>query len=129
MNEHKFTEADFTEDELMLLKMAFSLADNVVNTFRTDNYDVYLSNTLYYLEEKLGISNIVQILTKLVMEFIDMNSVRRDFDIDKEIEKFRQYDVYDEEDLESRKNEWMATGLDSKASELLALASYWNQQL
>ena len=56
-----------------------------------------------------------------------MDGVQRDFDIDKEIEKFRQYDIYDEEDLESRKNEWMMTGLDSKASELLALASYWDQ--
>ena len=59
MNEHKFKKEDFTDDELMLLKMAFSLADNVVNTFRMDNYDVYLSNTLYHLEEKLGIGDIV----------------------------------------------------------------------
>jgi hypothetical protein len=51
----EFTEEDFTEDELMLLKMAFSLADNVVQTLRTDNYDVYLTNTLCDLKHKLGV--------------------------------------------------------------------------
>ena len=62
MIEHKFTEEDFTEDELMLLKMAFSLADNVIHTLRTDNYDVYLTNALYDLKHKLGIYDILQIL-------------------------------------------------------------------
>ena len=55
----EFEEEDFTEDELMLLKMAFGLADNVVQTLRTDNYDVYLSNTLCDLEHKLGIYKLV----------------------------------------------------------------------
>lgn len=59
MIEHKLKKEDFTEDELMLLKMAFSLVDNVVDTFRTDNYDVYLSNTLYDLKNKLGIYELV----------------------------------------------------------------------
>lgn len=51
----EFTEEDFTEDELMLLKMAFSLADSAVDTLRTDNYDVYLTNTLCDLKFKLGV--------------------------------------------------------------------------
>lgn len=59
MNERKFTEEDFTEDELFLLKMAFSLTDNVVETLRTDNYDVHLNNVLYNLKNKLGIYELV----------------------------------------------------------------------
>ena len=50
---------DFTEDELKLLKMAFKLINDVVEMQRVDNYDVYWGNTLYYLEEKLGIWDIL----------------------------------------------------------------------
>ena len=59
MNEHKWQEEDFTEDELLLLRMAFRLVDDVVEIQRYDNYDVYLSNELYHLKKKLGIYNIV----------------------------------------------------------------------
>ena len=59
MNEHKWQEEDFTEDELLLLRMAFRLVDDVVEIQRYDNSDVYLSNELYHLKEKLGIYDIV----------------------------------------------------------------------
>ena len=55
-----FKEEDFTEDELMLLRMAFKLVSTVVETHRTDNYDVHLSNELFSLEEKLGIYDLVK---------------------------------------------------------------------
>lgn len=54
-----FKEEDFTEDELMLLKMAFNLVDTVVETQRTGNSDVHLVNELYTLKEKLGVSRLV----------------------------------------------------------------------
>jgi hypothetical protein len=54
-----FTEANFTSDQLMLLKMAFKLADDVVEIQRKDNYDVDLCNALYHLKERLGIGDIV----------------------------------------------------------------------
>ena len=59
MNEHKWTKEDFTEEEFMLLKMAFRLIDDVVEIQRYDNYDVYLSNELYSLKNKLGIYELV----------------------------------------------------------------------
>lgn len=55
----KFTETDFTEDELMLLKMAFKLVDDVVEMQRCDNYDTYMCNELFHLKVKLGIDDIV----------------------------------------------------------------------
>lgn len=59
MEERKFNKEDFTEDELMLLRMAFNLVDTVVETQRTSNYDVYLTNELYSLKEKLGIGDLI----------------------------------------------------------------------
>lgn len=59
MEERKFDKEDFTEDELMLLRMAFNLVDTVVETQRTSNYDVYLTNELYSLKEKLGIGDLM----------------------------------------------------------------------
>lgn len=59
MDKQKWTKEDFTEDELMLLKMAFRLIDDVVEIQRYDNYDVYLSNELYSLKNKLGIYELV----------------------------------------------------------------------
>lgn len=59
MYKGKFTEEDFTVDELMLLKMAFKLVDDVIEIQREGNYDVYLSNELYSLTEKLGIDDLV----------------------------------------------------------------------
>ena len=59
MYKSKFTEEDFTVEELMLLKMAFKLVDDVIEIQREGNYDVYLSNELYSLIEKLGIDDLV----------------------------------------------------------------------
>lgn len=59
MEERKFKEEYFSEDELMLLKMAFRLVDTVVETQRTSNYDVNLCNELYSLKEKLGLDGVV----------------------------------------------------------------------
>lgn len=59
MSEQKWIKEDFTENELMLLKMAFRLVDDVVEIQRYDNYDVYLSNELYSLKNKLGIYDLV----------------------------------------------------------------------
>lgn len=59
MYKGKFTEEDFTVDELMLLKMAFNLVYTVVETQKEDNYDVCLSNELFNLTLKLGIDDLV----------------------------------------------------------------------
>lgn len=59
MNEYKWKEEDFTEEELMLLRMAFKLVDDVVEIQRCDNYDVYMCNVLFHLKEKLGIDDLV----------------------------------------------------------------------
>lgn len=59
MYKGKFTEEDFTVDELMLLKMAFNLVDTVVETQKEDNYDVCLSNELFNLTLKLGIDDLI----------------------------------------------------------------------
>lgn len=58
-NMRKFTESDFTEDQLMLLKMAFALAETVVETPINGYRDVDLCNELFYLKEKLGIDDII----------------------------------------------------------------------
>ena len=55
----KFKEEEFTEDELMLLRLAFKLVDDVVEMQRTSNSDVYLCNELYNLTQKLGISELI----------------------------------------------------------------------
>lgn len=54
-----FTAEDFTEDELMLLRMAFKLVYDVVEIQRYDRYDVHLPNELYNLKEKLGIYDLI----------------------------------------------------------------------
>lgn len=54
-----FSEDDFTEDELMLLRLAFGLVDVAVESARRDNYDVDRSNALYDLKHKLGVYEIV----------------------------------------------------------------------
>lgn len=56
---YKFKEEDFTEDQLMLLKMGFKLLDTIVEEERCGNSDVYLRTELFYLKEKLGIDDIV----------------------------------------------------------------------
>ena len=60
MPEKTFKAEDFTEEELLLLKMAFALADTVVESQRQGNYDTHMSNCLYSLKEKLGIGEIVE---------------------------------------------------------------------
>lgn len=50
---------EFTEDEIHMLKWIFASANAIVQSRRTDNYDTTESNTLFYLIEKLGISDIV----------------------------------------------------------------------
>ena len=59
MYKGKFSEEDFTVDELMLLKMAFNLVDTVVETQKEDNYDTCLSNELFNLTLKLGIDDLI----------------------------------------------------------------------
>lgn len=51
---------EFTEDELKLLKLIFNVADTIVESQREDNYDVYNSNLLYSIKEKLGIYDILE---------------------------------------------------------------------
>ena len=55
----KFNESDFTDEELKMLKAIFKGADAVVQSARVDNYDTFMSNTLYSLTQKLGIDDIV----------------------------------------------------------------------
>lgn len=55
----EFKSEDFTEDELLLLKMAFKLVNDVVNIQRSNNYDNDMSNALFSLENKLGIYDLV----------------------------------------------------------------------
>lgn len=60
MEERKiFTKDEFTEEELNMLKLAFTLADSVVEVQRQGNYDVYASNILFDLKEKLGIYDLL----------------------------------------------------------------------
>ena len=59
MEEHKFTKEDFTEEQLKLLRMVFTVLDTIVESCREGNSDVYLRNELYYLKEKLGIYDIL----------------------------------------------------------------------
>ena len=47
------------EEQVLLLRMAFKLVEDVVEMQRYDNYDVYMCNELYHLKEKLGIYDLV----------------------------------------------------------------------
>lgn len=51
---------EFTKEELLLLKMAFTLVHDVLELQRVDNYDVDMLNVLYSLKEKLGIINLLE---------------------------------------------------------------------
>lgn len=55
----KFEESDFTDEELKLLKAIFKGADAVVQSTKANNYDTFMSNTLYSLKQKLGIDDVV----------------------------------------------------------------------
>ena len=53
----KFTEDDFDEEELMLLKLSYDLIEKVAD--RIDNGGSFYSNTLFSLVNKLGVYDIV----------------------------------------------------------------------
>lgn len=55
----KFTKEDFTEDELNLLRMAFSLLDTAVSNVYKLIYTNYESDA-YHLKQKLGIDDLVE---------------------------------------------------------------------
>ena len=58
-NRKSFTEEDFTENELKVLKLAFVLVDRAIEIQRTSNYDNDDCNALFNLKEKLKIDGIV----------------------------------------------------------------------
>ena len=58
-NRNGFTEDDFSETELKVLRLAFRLADSVIEIQRTSNYDTDDCNALFNLKEKLKINGIV----------------------------------------------------------------------
>ena len=51
---------ELTEDELELLRLAFALVGTVVEAQRQGNCDVYMSNTLFSLKDKLGIADLLE---------------------------------------------------------------------
>ena len=57
--ETKFREEDFTEKQLMILRLAFTLVGEVVETL-VDSEGVYLPDELYTLKEKLGVFDLVR---------------------------------------------------------------------
>jgi len=61
MNRKPFTEDEFTEAELNLLKTIFKMADEMAEGIRTNTFaeDLSVSNTLFELTEKLGINDII----------------------------------------------------------------------
>ena len=56
----KFTKEDFTENELILLKMAFEMLDVAVEWEYEFFYGGDHRNDLYYLKEKLGIYDLLE---------------------------------------------------------------------
>ena len=54
-----FDKSIFTEDELILLKMAFRVLDVIVEEGRHLDYSGDYRNDVYYLKEKLGIYDVV----------------------------------------------------------------------
>lgn len=55
-----FKEEDFTEEELVLLKTIFKLGEAMADGLRDTDYCVdSMSNTIFYLTEKLGINDII----------------------------------------------------------------------
>lgn len=55
----EFTKEDFTEDELILLRMAFRMLDVAVEEERHLFYSGDYRNDLFNLKEKLGIYDLV----------------------------------------------------------------------
>lgn len=56
----QFTEDDFTEDELKTLKAMFNAAWAVTRVIDIGLDGVYGSNTLYEIEQKLGLSELLR---------------------------------------------------------------------
>ncbi len=54
-----FTKEDFTEDELILLRMAFKMLDAAVDEQRRLFYGSNYCNEVYNLKEKLGIYDLL----------------------------------------------------------------------
>lgn len=51
---------DLTDDEIMVLKMAFKSVEEIIEIQRYYNYgDLYIRDALFTLKEKLGIYEIV----------------------------------------------------------------------
>lgn len=55
----EWQESDFTEDQLRLLRIAFKMVEDMVELQRHGNGDVFMSNELFHLKEKLGILDLV----------------------------------------------------------------------
>lgn len=55
----EWQESDFTEDQLCLLRIAFKMVEDIVELQRQGNGDVFMSNELFHLKEKLGILDLV----------------------------------------------------------------------
>ena len=56
----QFTKEYFTEDELILLKMAFRMLDEAIEGERHLFYSGDYRNEVYNLKEKLGIYNLLE---------------------------------------------------------------------
>lgn len=74
---------EFTEDELKLLKLIFNVADTIVESQREGNYDVYNSNLLYSIKEKLGIYDILEgqgliPILLFILFYSHMNNIRKE---------------------------------------------------
>ena len=59
MDPKEFSKEDFTEEELMLLRLAFKLTSEAVEVMRYDMHLYSLSDDLYNLKNKLGIYDLV----------------------------------------------------------------------
>lgn len=55
----EFTREDFTEEELILLRLAFSLLNNAVNGTKELCWVDY-SNAVYSIKDKLGIYDLLE---------------------------------------------------------------------
>lgn len=60
INNNQWKREDFTDEEFMVLKLAFSLVDTVAENQSKYTHDNDMSNALFYLKEKLGISEVIE---------------------------------------------------------------------
>ena len=56
----EFTKEDFTEDELILLRMAFKMLDVAIDEQRQLFYGSNYRNEVYDLKEKLGVYDLLE---------------------------------------------------------------------